>query len=149
MYSKLACCLVLSLSAAAPAAAQPLPDWEDPQIVGINKLPPHAPVYPFADAASARAMARTRSPYYRLLNGAWRFRFSPPPDARPLRFHEVGFDDGAWETIPVPANIEKHGYAPPIYVNIGYAWGWGTPPRVPRDQNYVGSYRHAFEVPAA
>ena len=34
-------------------------------------------------------------------------------------------------------------------MNIGYAWGWGTPPRVPHDQNYVGSYRHRFEVPAS
>ena len=33
-------------------------------------------------------------------------------------------------------------------MNIGYAWGWGTPPRIPHDQNYVGSYRHRFEVPA-
>jgi len=57
-------------------------------------------------------------------------------------------------------------------VNIGYAWGWNTPriaqgpdgvgpllvgsapgqsspPFVPHDLNYVGSYRHRFEVPAS
>ena len=87
MNRRLACCLVFALTAAAAVAAQPLPDWEDPQIVGINKLDPHAPVYPFADAASARAMARTQSPYYRLLNGAWRFHFSPTPEARPRHFY--------------------------------------------------------------
>ena len=65
-----------------------------------------------------------------------------------MTFFETAFDDTAWDTIPVPSNIEKHGYAPPIYVNIGYAWGWGTPPRVPHELNYVGSYRHRFDVPA-
>ena len=133
----------------APARAADLPDWEDPQVVGTDKLDPHAPVYPFADEATARGLDRSQSPYYRLLNGRWKFRFSPHPEARPKTFFEPAFDDAGWDTIPVPANIEKHGYAPPIYVNIGYAWGWGTPPRVPHDLNYVGSYRHRFEVPAS
>ena len=164
-----------SLVSPGPALAQELPDWENPQVVGINKLDPHAPVYPFADPATARALDRTKSPFYRLLNGRWKFKFSAHPGVRPLRFFETGFDDAAWDTIPVPANIEKHGYAPPVYVNIGYAWGWNTPPPVPQqldhvggfratlgdapgasappfvphDLNYVGSYRHPFEVPAS
>jgi beta-galactosidase len=143
-----------SLFSPGPALAQALPDWENPQVVGINKLDPHAPVYPFADEATARSLDRAKSPFYRLLNGQWKFKFSAHPGVRPLSFFETGFDDTAWDTIPVPANIEKHGYAPPIYVNIGYAWGWNgsgasAPPFVPHDLNYVGSYRHRFEVPAS
>jgi beta-galactosidase len=148
---------------------------ENPQVVGINKLDPHAPVYPFADPATARALDRTKSPFYRLLNGEWKFKFSAHPGVRPVSFYETGFDDTAWDAIPVPANIEKHGFAPPVYVNIGYAWGWNMPPRVPQqldhvggfratlgdaagssapphvphDLNYVGSYRHRFEVPVS
>ena len=136
------------LVASRPALAADVPDWENPQVVGINKLDPHAPVYPFADEATARTVDRSKSPYYRLLNGRWKFKFSPTPEARPTTFFETAFDDTAWDTIPVPANIEKHGYAPPVYVNIGYAWGWGTPPRIPHELNYVGSYRHRFDVPA-
>jgi beta-galactosidase len=138
-----------SLLAPLVAPAENLPDWEDPQVVGINKLDPHAPVYPFADEATAITLDRSRSPYYRLLNGRWKFRFSPNPEARPKTFFEPAFDDASWDTIPVPSNIEKHGYAPPLYVNIGYAWGWGAPPRIPHDLNYVGSYRHRFEVPSS
>jgi len=41
-----------SLASAARTLAQELPDWENPQVVGINKLHPHAPVYPFADPAT-------------------------------------------------------------------------------------------------
>jgi beta-galactosidase len=163
--------LLGSLVASRPARAVDLPDWENPQVVGINKLDPHVPVYPFADEESARTLDRTRSPYYRLLNGQWKFHFSPNPEARPKTFFETAFDDTSWDTIPVPSNIEKHGYAPPVYVNIGYAWGWNPPPRVtqgpdhvgsllvgqargqssppyvPHELNYVGSYRHRFELP--
>jgi beta-galactosidase len=145
--------LVVSLTLAAaagvtaPARAETPPDWENERVFGIAKLDPHAPVYPFADAPSAGTLERTRSPYYRLLNGRWKFKFSPTPEARPAGFYETTFDDAAWDTIPVPSNIEKNGYAPPLYVNIGYAWGWGHPPHIPHELNYVGSYRHRFELP--
>src|SRR5512141_3209725 len=146
---------ILSAAAAVPALrpatarTADLPDWENEQVVGINKLAPHAPVYPFADPASAATLDRARSPYYRLLNGRWKFHFSPNPESRPAGFHEPAFDDAAWDTISVPSNIEKNGYAPPVYVNIGYPWGAGNPPRVPHEGNYVGSYRERFELPAA
>ena len=164
----------LALSPVASRAAE-RPDWENEQVVGIHKLEPHSPVYPFADAGAAVTLERSRSPYYRLLNGRWKFHFSPNPESRPVSFYEPAFDDKAWDTIPVPSNIEKNGYAPPVYVNIGYAWGWNNPPRVvqgtdsarsllpaaegapgasappfiPHHLNYVGSYRHRFELPAA
>ena len=157
------------------ARAQERLDWENEQVVGIGKLDPHSPVYPFADAASAATLARAKSPYYRLLNGQWKFQFSANPESRPVTFYETAFDDSRWKTIPVPANIEMQGYAPPLYVNIGYAWGWNAPPkniqapdaastfyfgsgyasgtslppRIPHGLNYVGSYRHRFEVPAS
>ena len=174
----------LSLALLAAAASFPLlrtdaartadlPDWENEQVVGINKLEPHAPVYPFADAAQRATLDRESSPYYRLLNGRWKFRFSPNPESRPLTFFETGFDDAAWDTIPVPSNIEKNGYAPPrvrqhrlrlglerpprtvqgsdyvgrLYPSLDAAGGTSTPPRIPHELNYVGSYRHRFEVP--
>jgi beta-galactosidase len=104
--------------AETPGPAVGLDPWEDPQVVGIHKLAPHAPVYPFADAGSAATLERSRSPYYRLLNGRWKFRFSPNPDSRPAGFQAESFDDAAWAEIDVPANIEKQGYAPPVYLNI-------------------------------
>ncbi len=147
---RLAFLALLTVPATATAATtDPAPDWENAQVVGIGKLDPHSPVYPFPDTASARTLDRTASPYYRLLNGRWRFHFSKTPEARPLDFYLTGFDDAGWDEVPVPSNIEENGYAPPVYVNIGYAWGWGTPPRVPHELNYVGSYRHRFQLPAS
>lgn len=141
--------LVLAASAllpAEPSLSQVRPDWENAAVVGINKLEPHAAVYPFADAATTVPFERRKSPYYQVLNGPWKFKFSANPEVRPLRFYAADFDDSGWDTIPVPSNVEKHGYAPPLYVNIGYAWGAANPPWIPHELNYVGSYRHAFEV---
>jgi beta-galactosidase len=137
----------LDLVRPSPVGSASLPDWENPQVVGINKLEPHAPVYPFPDRDTALSLDPARSPFYLLLDGDWKFHFSPTPEARPQSFFLTSFDDSSWDTIPVPSNIEKHGYAPPVYVNQGYAWGYGNPPLIPHDLNYVGSYRHHFQVP--
>ena len=40
------------------------------------------------------------------------------PDQRPQEFFKSDYDDSAWKTIPVPANVELHGYGVPIYSNI-------------------------------
>ncbi|MGD8895740.1 MAG: glycoside hydrolase family 2 TIM barrel-domain containing protein [Acidobacteriota bacterium] len=143
----LALSLVVGVVPQSTAAAEGLPDWENPRIVGINKQAPHALVVPYPDAAKAATLEPGSSRWYRRLNGRWKFRWSPRPEARPLDFHETGFDDSAWGEIPVPSNMEIEGHGVPIYVNTGYAWGRGTPPRVPHEQNSVGSYRHRFEVP--
>ncbi len=103
--------LVVSLTLAAAAnvpgtaaSADTVPDWENEHVVGISKLEPHAAVYPFVDAPSAATLDRTTSRYYRLLNGRWKFAFSPTPEARPVtllrddvRRHGVGHDPGAVE----------------------------------------------------
>ena len=102
-----------SLLSPGPALAQDLPDWENPQVVGIHKLDPHAPVYPFADEATARTVDRSKSPYYRLLNGRWKFKFSPTPESRPITFFETAFDDTAWDTIPVPVEHRDAGLRAP------------------------------------
>ena len=141
---------ILVLAAlAVPAAFADLPDWENPRVIGLNKEVPHARVVPYPDEGSASAMDLTRSPWYRLLNGRWKFAWSATPDVRPTAFFEPSFDDSAWATIPVPSNMEIQGYGVPIYVNWTYSWGAPRPPFVPHDQNSVGSYRHRFEVPAS
>ncbi|NUP97834.1 MAG: hypothetical protein HUU28_16865, partial [Planctomycetaceae bacterium] len=43
------------------------PDWENPQVVGINKLPAHASLIPYPDETSALTCRRDESPYFLLL----------------------------------------------------------------------------------
>ncbi len=138
------------------AADRPLADWENPQITGVNNLPMHANAVVCPDERIARRIEyagnaeRVKSPFYRSLNGEWKYRYGMNHSERVPDFWEPGFDDSQWGEIPVPANVELHGHGIPIYVNIPYPWAkpW-TPPFVPPNDpnNTVNSYRRTFSVP--
>lgn len=135
--------------AGATAQGPPVPEWQDPAVVGVNKEQPRATFTAYADEVSARSGSRARSPYYVSLNGDWKFHWAAKPAERPVDFYRVGFDDTTWSTIPVPSNWQLEGYDVPIYTNAKYPWGKADPPHIPVDDNPVGSYRRAFAVPAA
>jgi len=128
--------------------AQQLHDWENPDIVGINKNEPHTTLIPFPDERMALENNRFESPLFKILNGNWKFNWVERPDERPLNFYQTGFNDTDWETIAVPSNWEFQGYGVPIYVNQPYEWTRKpNPPEIPNDYNPVGSYRHRFNIP--
>lgn len=84
------------------------------------------------------------------LNGTWKFRLSPSP-AVAEDFARPGFDDGKWDTLPVPSHWVLHeagraDYSAPIYTNLAYPFPV-DPPHVP-DENPTGDYRVSFERPA-
>jgi beta-galactosidase len=136
-------CLTLNMT----LAAEPPRDWENPQVTGINKEAPRATRSWFADAKAALAGEPAASPYYRSLNGQWKFHWVAKPADRPQEFFKPDFNDSAWKLIPVPSNIEAQGYGIPIYTNIPYPWGKPNPPFAPADNNSVGSYRTRFMLP--
>ncbi|MBN2508500.1 MAG: DUF4981 domain-containing protein [Verrucomicrobia bacterium] len=154
----------LHFAAALILAALPHPtraaleDWQNPKLTGLNHLPPHASMIICPNAATARKIQlvhnseRVKSPWYRSLNGPWTYHYASNLLGRVPEFWQPAFDDRAWPAIPVPSNVEKHGYGIPIYVNIPYPWRkpW-TPPFVPPDDpnNTVNAYRRAFTVPKA
>jgi beta-galactosidase len=136
--------ICLAISAVSPAET---PDWEDPLIIGINKEPAHATLMPYSTTEQSLACNREASPYYRSLNGKWKFNWVATPDERPVDFYRTDYDDSKWATIPVPSNWQMHGYGIPIYVNVRYPFK-ADPPYIPHDNNPVGSYRHTFEIPS-
>jgi beta-galactosidase len=148
----------LLAAALAVSARAEAPPWEDPEVFGIDKLPPRCAAWPCATAEEALAGTYDRSPGVVSLNGEWSFRWAPDPGARPAGFEAPSFDVSSWGTIPVPSCFELHGHGVPLYVNIKYPFKV-DPPRVmgepPREftsfahRNPVGSYRRTFEVPAA
>ncbi|MBP9003848.1 MAG: DUF4981 domain-containing protein [Candidatus Hydrogenedentes bacterium] len=138
---------VLAMTAAF-AGEVAMPDWENQQVFGINKEPPRATHMPFPDAETARAniLNFTASPWVLSLDGTWKFHYAPKPADRPEHFYDPGFNVNDWADIPVPSVWELQGYGTPIYSNIKYPFP-PDPPRIPHDNNPVGSYRRTFSLP--
>ncbi len=122
-----------------------IPPYQDPAVFDVGKEAPRSTSESFVDREAAvrgDARARTRS-----LNGTWRFHWAPHPGVRPVDFWKASFDVSGWDTVPVPRNWQALGYGQPVYLNHPYVFP-PEPPRVPEDDNPVGSYRRSFEVPA-
>ncbi len=113
---------------------------------------PRATFIPYATREDALSRDRARSASFRLLSGSWRFRWVENPFAVPAGFEQPGFDDSAWDTLPVPSNWqvvaanENRPYDRPFFTNIKHPFE-ADPPRVPHDKNPTGLYRTRFEVP--
>ncbi|CAM3743366.1 glycoside hydrolase family 2 TIM barrel-domain containing protein [Mucilaginibacter galii] len=133
------------------------PEIENPECIGINKLPAHATLMPYANLKEALTANRHASSYSRSLNGNWKFNWVAWPIDRPVDFYKTDYDVSKWKDIAVPSNWEIKGYGTPFYRNIGYTFQkdfprvMSTPPEkytAFKERNPVGSYRRDFEVPA-
>ncbi|QDT68996.1 Beta-galactosidase [Planctomycetes bacterium MalM25] len=145
-------CLLSAASLTAAEDNKPRNDWENEAVFGVNKLPPRATFYRFDTAEAARDATRVNggrgdSPYVASLNGDWKFQWSANPEDRPTDFHQSGFDDSDWGTIPVPSNWQTEGHGQPIYTNEVYPFDKNPPFIAGHNGNPVGSYRTKFTVP--
>ncbi len=112
---------------------------------------PHASFFAFESADLAKTGDKARSERYLSLEGQWKFNFVKNHNERPAGFESPAFDDSQWEQFTVPGLFELNGHGDPIYKNIGYAWATqfeNNPPYVEEKNNYTGSYRRSFEIPA-
>jgi len=140
--------VVATLSAVSVAVAQPLPEWQDPQVVQVNREPAHATRFSFESHEKALSGDRSQSVNFLSLNGPWKFHWAPNPAERPVDFYRPRFNDSGWDELEVPSNWELNGYGIPIYSNIPYEWTMDPkPPEVPVEHNPVGSYRRTFQIP--
>ena len=99
--------LILSLT----ALAQPH-DWENPAMLGINKLPYHA---------TLQLPSKWKDcPEIVSLDGQWKFHWSKDPESRPADFYREDYDVSQWDDITVPGNWQLQGFGMPIYVNMQY-----------------------------
>lgn len=91
-------CLLLGLALSvigwpSARAAEQVPDWENPADFARHTLPAHATLTPWPDESGALTFARERSPWRRLLNGTWRFRFLQGRFGAPSGFSDEKFHD--------------------------------------------------------
>ena len=145
-------------------------EWENPELLALNKEQPRAWFFTFDGIEEARRVLPEFSRYYRSLDGTWKFHWVGNPDERPAEFYQPSYDVSGWDDVTVPmqwnvAGIQKDGglkYGTPIYANQPVIfkhtvavddWKGGvmrTPPAdwtTYKDRNEVGSYRRAFTVP--
>ena len=144
--SGLICCLALLSLLPVAATAAERAEWERPEVLAVGREPARAGFDAFSNSARARAGLVAGEPYRRSLDGTWKFRHSPNPEARPRDFHLPQFNDTGWDEIPVPGIIQAHGFGQPYFNNIKYPFP-PDEPLVPHAMNEVGSYRRVIEVP--
>ena len=150
---------LLSLAAVAAGAmllsntaqAQTFTEWQDPAVNEINRAPMRASYFAYETPQKAQSGDPTTSNRFLSLNGKWKFFFVENADQRPVDFYKTDYDSKGWATIPVPGIWQVNGYGDPVYINPGYPWSnitRPTPPQIPTQDNYVGSYIREVTVPA-
>ncbi|UCC19967.1 MAG: DUF4981 domain-containing protein, partial [Promethearchaeota archaeon] len=125
-------------------------DWENSEMIGQNKMPPHNTIIPYQDIDSALTGKFESSQYYKSLNGKWKFNWVKKPSERPIDFYKVNYDVSNWNEIPIPSNWQLHGYGIPIYSDSKYPYSIKRKniPSIDHEYNPVGSYRVVFTIPS-
>ena len=120
---------------------------ENPAMFAENQTPPHATLMPYSDVTEAKKDDWNESPFYKSLNGTWKFHWAPNPLEAPIDFHRIGYNVSHWDHIEVPGVWQMQGYGHNMYRNIPQALQPYNPPMVPDDLNPTGSYRTTFTIP--
>ena len=110
--------------------------YENPKLVGENRLPQRAYYIPYATREAALAGDLSSNDRYLSLNGEWDFGYFD------------SYDDALvgelTDKIAVPSCWQTVGYGTPQYLNVNYPFAF-TPPRVPMD-NPCGVYKRSFTL---
>jgi len=138
--------LMISSCTKNPAPVDAAYDWEDPAVLRHNKEPAHSHQVSYPDIPTALKNDPSQSSFYQSLNGIWKFNYVKKPADRPADFYRDDYDVSSWHDIKVPGNWEMQGFGVPIYTDTAYPFP-SDPPRIPHDDNPVGSYRRSFTIP--
>ncbi|MDE6480310.1 MAG: DUF4981 domain-containing protein [Muribaculaceae bacterium] len=149
----------------ASAYAQTYKEWDDVGVTHLNRERAHTLVIPLADAAAVSDSGIEQSPYYKSLNGVWKFKWVADPSKNPVGFETPAYSVDGWDDINVPAAWQVYGvrngkkWDKPLYCNVAYPFsydektysvmanrpGWFT--YNDNMKNPVGNYRRTFTVP--
>ncbi len=121
-------------------------DWENPLVVGINKLPARTLSPSFASEESALKYSGAPVDSVFNLNGTWKFHYAIRPAETPKDFPHGNTSN--WADIKVPGNWEMQGFGKPMYTNVVYPFVIVDPPNLPPHNNPVGCYFRKFSLPS-
>ena len=141
---------VACLATLTTYAADTTPVWRDPSVNQQNRESRRADFFAFESLDKAQG-DKSASDRYLSMEGLWKFCFVKNHQDAPKDFFGLKYDDSKWVDFPVPGLFELNGYGDKIYKNIGYAWCTtfeNDPPYIGETNNYTGSYRRTFDLPA-
>ena len=148
----LAALALTAMTAAAAPKAPAKPYWLDANVNRVGTEQHRASFFAFETKEKAAQNNKKSSDRYLSMEGQWKFRFVKNHQEAPVGFFQEKYDDSQWEMFPVPGLFELNGHGDRIYKNVGYAWCTqfnNQPGFVEEKNNYTGSYRRSFSVPAA
>ena len=140
-------------------------EWDDPLKTSVNRETAHTLAIPMASDDEVAQNDMTRSPYYRSLDGVWKFYWVGVPGNAKAEWCAKDYDDASWTDIDVPSSWQvwglNHGksWDKPLYCNTSYPFsynestysvmadrpGWFT--YTGSKKNPVGTYRRHFTIP--
>ena len=147
---RIALLTILQLALIEVTAQQPV--WLDPKVNSVNEKPDVADCFAYENPELAQKGDKYQSSRFMSIEGKWKFNFVKNAYDKPENFFAQDFDDSKWVDFPVPGLFEMNGYGDKIYTNVTYPWNNEypiNPPIVGERDNYVGSYRQSFTIPAA
>lgn len=104
--------ITLTMLLSVTVQAQETYDWENPAMLGINKLPYHATLQLPSKQKECKEILS--------LDGQWLFHWAKDPESRSVDFYKEDYDVSGWDHITVPGNWQLQGFGKPIYVNMQY-----------------------------
>ena len=121
--------------------------FEDPKTLHVGTMEDRAYYIPYPSQKEAiLSEDRNSSELFQLLNGQWSFKYFNSIYDVTEEFYLPDFDLARFDSIPVPAVWQNHGYDRHQYINIKYPFPY-DPPYVPVE-NPCGAYVRQFEVTA-
>jgi hypothetical protein len=127
---------IILLTFCVNISAQP---YQGFAIFGINKLPAHAHFIPFQNEKTALTFDKSKSEYFKSLNGEWAIDFTAKNGSN----KEFG--------INIPSNTEMNNNFSDNsflhYTNIKAPFDGSNPPFITSDKNHTAMYSRQFETP--
>ena len=141
--------LLVTLPATASGAGESLPYWKDQHVVSVNREEPRTSFMTYNDRSQALTGKYENCPYYKLLNGTWKFYYTDSHLQLPENITSPTADMSEWKDIKVPGNWEVQGFGTAIYTNHCYEFHPTNPqpPLLPAEIP-VGVYRRDISIPA-
>ena len=102
-----------------PDFLHPGPDipWSNPECTGIGNQPPRAHLHSYENEAQAFEGNPSKSPFFQLLDGTWKFRIFPKPGVLEADVISQEMDDSSWESVEVQGNWTMQGHDRPHYTH--------------------------------